>query len=147
MAGAVMARVDASRTLLASRQDVWKLLAEPHHLSDWWPGYRAVRPDRRGLAEGARWTVVRSLEPGLFRSAESEGVIVLRRVEPNHALGWHDVQQDFEAAVELADEGELTAARLMVEAAWWRLRVEGLSGRPGQALARLHDLCQTAVAL
>ena len=75
MAGRTMARVDASGTLLAPPADVWALIAEPHHMADWWAGYRAVRPDRRGLAEGARWTVVRSLEAGLglFRKPESEG--------------------------------------------------------------------------
>ena len=142
-----MALVEASRTLLASRDDVWALVAEPHHLPDWWPGYRAVRPDRRGLSSGARWTVVRSLEPGLFRRPESEGLIHIRRVEPGRALAWHDVQQGFDAAVELTDDGDVTPARVTVETSWWRLRAESLSGAPARALARLHDLCQTAVAL
>jgi uncharacterized protein YndB with AHSA1/START domain len=142
-----MAVVDASRTLLAPRDDVWVLVGEPHHLSDWWPGYRAVRPDRRGLAVGARWTVVRSLEPGLLRRPESEGLMVVRRVEPGRSLAWHDVQQAFDASIELADDGGVTAARVTVEASWWRLRAESLAGVPAQALTRLHDLCQTAIAL
>jgi uncharacterized protein YndB with AHSA1/START domain len=142
-----MALVEASRTLLAPREDVWALVAEPHHLPDWWPGYRAVRPDRRGLSAGARWTVVRSLEPGLFRRPESEGLILIRRVEPGRALAWHDVQQGFDAAVELTDDGDVTPARVTVETSWWRLRAESLAGEPARALARLHDLCQTAVAL
>jgi uncharacterized protein YndB with AHSA1/START domain len=144
-----MARVDASRSLLAGRADVWALLAEPHHLPDWWPGYRAVKPDRRGLTEGARWTVVRSLAAGLglFRRPESEGLIVLRRVEPGRVLAWHDVQQAFDASVTLDDDGELTAASVGLEASWWRVQTEGLGGLPDLALTRLHDLCQTAVAL
>jgi uncharacterized protein YndB with AHSA1/START domain len=142
-----MSRVAATRTLLASREDVWALVSEPHHLPDWWPGYRAVRPDRRGLSEGARWTVVRGLEPGLFRKPESEGLIVIRRVEPGRALAWHDVQQAFDAAIDLADDGDVTLARVTVDAGWWRLRAEGVRRAPERALGRLHDLCQTAVAL
>jgi uncharacterized protein YndB with AHSA1/START domain len=142
-----VATVEAARTLLSPREDVWAIVSEPHHLPDWWPGYRAVRPDRRGLAEGARWTVVRSLEPGLFRRPEAEGLLVIRRVEPGHALAWHDVQQAFDAVVELTNDGSLTLARVTVDASWWRLRSDGIGRSPEHALARLHDLCQTAVAL
>jgi hypothetical protein len=49
---------EASRELLASRDDVWRFLAEPHHLADWWPGITGVGPDRRGFAAGARWDVM-----------------------------------------------------------------------------------------
>ena len=149
-AGGDMARVDASRTLLAPRADVWALLAEPHHMPDWWAGYRAMRPDRRGVSEGARWTVVRSLEAGLglFRKPESEGLIVLQAFEPGRLLAWHDVQQGFEARIEIADAPDgLTAARVTVDAPWLRLRTEGLRQLPETALTRLHDLCQTAYAL
>ncbi len=52
-------RIDAQTELLATRPEVWALLAEPEHLADWWPAYASIRPDRRGLAEGARWEVVR----------------------------------------------------------------------------------------
>src|SRR4029453_8483149 len=99
-----MARVDASRTLLAPRDDVWSLLSEPHHLADWWPGYRAVRPDRRGVAEGARWTGV--------RSPEAEGLMVIGAVDRGRSLAWHDVQEAYDVTVELADDGEVTAARV-----------------------------------
>ena len=47
----------ATRELLAAREDVWGFLAEPYHLSDWWPGIVGVEPDRRGFAVGARWRV------------------------------------------------------------------------------------------
>ncbi len=142
-----MAAAAASGTLLSPRADVWALVSEPHHLPDWWPGYRAVRPDRRGLAEGARWTVVRGLEPGLFRRPESDGLIIVRRVQPERVLAWYDVQQAFDAALELADDGAVTLARVTLDAPWWRLHAEGLRRAPEHALARLHDLCQTAVAL
>ena len=54
---------EASRELLASREDVWRFLAEPYHLADWWPGLVSVDPDRRGFAEGARWEVSLAEEP------------------------------------------------------------------------------------
>ena len=50
-------RYAARRVLLAPVEDVWAFVAEPYHLSDWWPGISGVEPDRRGLAAGARWKV------------------------------------------------------------------------------------------
>jgi hypothetical protein len=47
----------ATRELLASRAQTWAFLAEPYHLSDWWPGITSVEPDRRGFVPGARWQV------------------------------------------------------------------------------------------
>jgi uncharacterized protein YndB with AHSA1/START domain len=130
------------------RGDVWSLLAEPRHLSDWWPGYTTVRPDRRGVAEGARWQVVRSDAPGLLRRPGGEGTIVVTTVEPGLRLGWRDVQQSFDADLRLepAADGH-TRALLTVEAPWWRVIAEGLRTTPRQALARLHALCQTAASL
>ena len=57
---------EASRELLASREDVWSFLAEPYHLADWWPGLVGVDPDRRGFAEGARWDVSLIEDPVSF---------------------------------------------------------------------------------
>lgn len=141
-------RLEASRELLALPADVWALLAEPHHLSDWWPGYTGVRPGRRGLAEGARWQIVRSHAPGLLRQPGGEGMIVITRVEPRRSLAWRDLAQDFEARVTI--EGTTagsTFVALTLEAPWWRIAVEGLRGIPQQALTRLHNLCQTATTL
>jgi uncharacterized protein YndB with AHSA1/START domain len=59
-------RIKASRELLSPRPDVWAFLAEPYHLSDWWPGVSGVQPDRRGAAAGARWQIVSSTEPTLL---------------------------------------------------------------------------------
>ena len=123
------------------------LLAEPRHLSDWWPGYTTVRPDRRGLAPNARWQVVRGGRAGLLRKPGGEGLIVLTRVDRGRELAWHDVQQRFDAAIEIAALGRHTNARLVVEAPWWRIRIEGLRRAPGEALSRLHALCQTAAGL
>jgi uncharacterized protein YndB with AHSA1/START domain len=139
-------RVKAARELLAPPDAVWALLTEPRHLSDWWPGYRAIRPDRRGLEVGARWEVVRN-QAGLLRRPGEQGLVAITAVEPNRRLAWHDVQQQFDATVDLeGDEGQ-TRARVIVEASWWRLPVEGLRLAPQEALSRLHALCQTAAGL
>ena len=140
-------RIEAERELLAPAKDVWELLAEPHHLSDWWPGYLSIRPDRRGLAPNARWQVVRSKEAGLLRKPGGEGLIVVTRVEDGRALGWHDVQQQFDAVIELAGTNSRTNALVTLEAPWWRIRLEGLRLAPREALSRLHALCQTAAGL
>ena len=54
---------DARRELLASLKDAWGFLAEPYHLSDWWPGIVSVQPDRRGFETGARWQVTVISDP------------------------------------------------------------------------------------
>jgi uncharacterized protein YndB with AHSA1/START domain len=140
--------MEAQSELVATRPDVWALLVEPEHLADWWPGYASVRPDRRGLAEGARWQVVRGGSIGLLRRPESEGTVVLTAVDPERRLAWHDVQQRFtaELILEPAAEG-LTRATLTIEAPGTRAILEGLRPLPRQALARLHALCQTAATL
>jgi hypothetical protein len=138
--------VESSRSLLATRGDVWALVAEPFHLPDWWPGYSGVEPDRRGLAEGARWTVLRSRTPGLLRKPRGKGLIVIRRVAPGSELAWLDVAQNVEAGLRLEDDGRDTLATAFVRGPFWRLYVEGARGLPRLALARLHDLCQTAAS-
>lgn len=141
-------RIEAQKELLAPRGDVWELLAEPRHLADWWPGYSTIRPDRRGLAEGARWQVVRSRAPGLLRRPGGEGMVVIETVEPGLRLAWRDLQQGFTAGVRIepAPEGN-TRATFVLESPWWRIVAEGLRSTPRQALARLHALCQTAASL
>jgi uncharacterized protein YndB with AHSA1/START domain len=139
--------IEAERELLAPPEDVWALLAEPRHLSDWWPGYTTIRPDRRGLTTGARWQVVRGGGAGLLRKPGGEGLIVITAVERGRRLAWHDVQQRFDAAIEIEGAGRHTEARAAVEAPWWRIRIEGLRRAPGEALSRLHALCQTAAGL
>jgi uncharacterized protein YndB with AHSA1/START domain len=141
-------RIEAQNELIATRGDVWELLSEPRHLADWWPDYETIRPDRRGLVEGARWQVVRGRSPGLLRRPGGEGLIVITKVEAGLRFGWHDLQQHFDADIRLepAAEGH-TRAILLLEAPWWRIVAEGLRSTPPQALARLHALCQTAASL
>jgi hypothetical protein len=140
-------RIEASRELAAAPADVWALLAEPHHLSDWWPGYATIRPDRRGLAPGARWQVARSESPGLLRRPGASGLIVLSNVESGSALAWKDVEQSFAAEIRIEPEDGATRAVVSLEAPWWRIRLEGLRRAPQHALSRLHALCQTAAKL
>ncbi len=143
----------ASRELASPREDVWALVAEPFHLPDWWPAYQGVQPDRRGLAKDARWTVRRAPATGFiaqasWRRPEGEGLIVIRLVDPGLELAWHDVQQQLDARLLLANAGEgRTLATVTVSGPWWRLLLEGASSLPDRSLQRLHDLCQTAVGL
>ena len=90
----------AERELLAAREEVWRFLAEPRHLADWWPGIVAVEPDRRGFAEGARWQVARAEEqtllvgfagrlPSSGRSARSvTETLLVTRVHPFELWAW-----------------------------------------------------------
>jgi uncharacterized protein YndB with AHSA1/START domain len=140
-------RIAERRELLASPEDVWSLLAEPRHLSDWWPGYQTVRPDRRGLASGARWQVSRSRDAGFLRRPGGAGMIVIDAVEPRHLLGWQDIEQGFAARLTIARANGHTSAELAIEAPAWRIVAEGLRSAPRSALARLHALCQTAATI
>jgi uncharacterized protein YndB with AHSA1/START domain len=139
--------ITASRVLVASREDVWALVAEPYHLPDWWPAYTGVEPDRRGLAEGARWTVLRSRTPGFLRKPRGKGLIVIQRVSPGEELAWLDLSQNVEAGLRLEDEGRGTRATAFFDGPPWRLLAEGARGLPRLAVARLYDLCQTSTSL
>ena len=132
--------------LLASREDVWAIVAEPYHLPDWWPAYSGVEPDRRGLAEGARWTVLRSRTPGFLRKPRGKGLIIIQQVSPGEELAWLDLSQNVEAGLRLEDEGRGTRATAFVDGPLWRLLAEGARGLPRLAVARLYDLCQTATS-
>jgi hypothetical protein len=139
--------VEASRVVRAPRADVWALVAEPFHLPDWWPSYTGVEPDRRGLAEGARWTVLRGRRPGLLRKPGGRGLILLERVAPATELSWLDLAQNVHAGIRLDDEGRDTLVTAFVNGPFWRLYAEGARGLPRLAVSRLYDLCQTATGL
>jgi hypothetical protein len=140
-----MPRVSASRELLASRLDVWQFIAEPRHFADWWPGISAVQPDRRGLAEGARWQIVTADRPTLLRRATSSGMLLVRAVRVPELFGFTLTGDHIDAELRLDAESEdRTAAVLELEAPW----LFGLSrALPRRALTRLHALCQTAAEL
>src|SRR5215510_748947 len=136
-----MPRVTASRELLASRDDVWSFLAEPRHFADWWPGVAAVQPDRRGLAEGARWEVRTADRPTLLRRATSSGMLLVRAVRRPELFAWTLTGDRIDAELRLGERGEQrTLAVLELDAPW----LVGFSrALPRRALTRLHALCQT----
>jgi uncharacterized protein YndB with AHSA1/START domain len=138
-------RASASRELLASREDVWKFIAEPHHFPDWWPGIAGVRPDRRGLAEGARWAVRGADRPTLFRRPTSSGMLLVRAVRPPELFAWTLTGDHVDGELRLADrDSNRTLAVLELEAPW----LYGFSRTlPRRALTRLYALCQTAAEL
>ncbi len=143
-----MSLIEATGELASDRRDVWALVAEPYHLPDWWPAYTGVKPDRRGLAENARWEVVRGKVPGFLRRPEGRGLIVITSVLEGWELRWHDLKQELEAGVRLDNAGTgRTRATTFVAGPWLRLVAEGARGHPEQALTRLRDLCQTAATL
>ncbi len=44
-----MATARSSRVLAAAQQQIWELIADPHHMPRWWPGVtrmEGVQPDR-----------------------------------------------------------------------------------------------------
>ena len=140
-------REEAAQVLPVPREDVWALVSQPFHLPDWWPGYTGVEPDRRGLDENARWAVVRSARPGFMRRPHGTGLIIIRSVIPGRELAWHDLAQKLDMGLRLENEGRETRATALVEGASWRFYAEGARSLPPQAVARLHDLCDTASGL
>ena len=140
-----MPRVSAERELLAPRADVWKFVTEPHHFPDWWPGIAAVRPDRRGFAEGARWEVVGSDRPTFLRQSSSSGILQIRAIEPYERFTFYLTGDHVEGELRLQTAAEKrTRAVLTVEGAFMWGMSRSLARR---ALSRLHALCQTAAEL
>ncbi len=140
-----MPRASAARELLAAREDVWSFIAEPHHFPDWWPGIGGVQPDRRGVAEGARWGVRGTELPTLFRRSTSSGMLLVTGVQIPERFAWTLTGDHIDAELRLEERGpDRTIATLDVEAPW----LYGFSrALPRRALTRLHALCQTAAEL
>jgi uncharacterized protein YndB with AHSA1/START domain len=60
-----MPRVTRTRTIAASRDRVWELVADPHHLPRWWPRTVRVEDVRQvGSGKRSRWTTVLGTERG-----------------------------------------------------------------------------------
>jgi uncharacterized protein YndB with AHSA1/START domain len=139
-----MSRGEASRELVAPRADVWAFLAEPHHLSDWWPRIRGVQPDRRGFAPGARWGVmaVERLPLMGWRDPKQPVTLVVGVVEPYERWTWHltgDTQLDVD--IRLAAVG---ADRTLVAIAVDARALASPKRLARTAVDRLYDLVQTA---
>jgi uncharacterized protein YndB with AHSA1/START domain len=135
----------ATRELLAPLEDVWSFVAEPHHLSDWWPGVAGVQPDRRGLAPGARWTLHAGMRPSLLRRPEAETTLLVLAVERPRRVAWQLTRDRIDVELRLAEAGAgRTRAELTVSGPF----LVGLRrSLPRNALNRLYALCQTAAEL
>jgi len=146
-----MPRYLAERTLLAPLEDVWAFLAEPYHLGDWWPGIRGVQPDRRGLAPGARWTIVGSdslsdaplrpiFGPGMFRRPGAAGALLVIDVVRGARLSFQLVDERISVEIDLSPvDATHTDVALTVEAPWATVR----RSYAKDALRQLYDLVQT----
>ncbi|HEU0304686.1 MAG TPA: SRPBCC domain-containing protein [Gaiellaceae bacterium] len=141
-------RIEASHELLAAREDVWRFLAEPYHLADWWPTISAVRPDARGFREGARWEVAGPSSPTLFRKGGATGIAIVKTIELHERVVWSLTADRLDVEVRLRSLApDRTLVTVAVEGAW---RPEAL-GRPRalprMAAHRLYELVQTAASL
>jgi uncharacterized protein YndB with AHSA1/START domain len=133
-------RFAADRVLLAPVEDVWQFLAEPFHLSDWWPGVSGVQPDRRGMAPGARWKVLGPDRPSYLRRPDAAGTLLVIDVVPMSRIAFQLTGQRLDAEIDLAPAGEgRSRIALAVEAPFMTVR----RSFPHVALARLYDLVQT----
>ena len=135
----------ARKELLAPLEDVWLFLAEPRHLSDWWPGVAAVTPDRRGLAPGARWKLHAPMRPSLLRRPVSESMLQVIEVEPPMRATWYMTTERLDVEITLEDAGNHhTNVELTVSGPF----LVGLRRSfPRSALNRLYALCQTAAEI
>jgi uncharacterized protein YndB with AHSA1/START domain len=129
----------ASRELLAPRADVWGFLAEPYHLSDWWPGILGIEPDRRGFTPGARWKVRLQTRNVFTGRRERESMLLVGEVEPFERWTWHLLAGKLDVELRLR---ALSADRTLVTCT-----TSGRRRLPEQALQRLYDLLQTAATL
>jgi len=133
----------AARELLAPREDVWAFLAEPNHLSDWWPGINGVQADRRGLAPGARWRIQGLGRPTyvVARRPDVAGTLIFLEVRPPEFAAWQFVQGRLDVELRLTEAAaNRTRAELTVSAPF----LAGLRrSLPHKALTRLYALCQT----
>jgi uncharacterized protein YndB with AHSA1/START domain len=144
-----MPRAVASRELLAPREEVWRFIAEPHHLSDWWPGVHGVRPDRRGLAPGARWQLMAGPQSAgilgaYLRSPDAAGTLVVLDVRTNELARLLFVDERIEAEIHLEPARDSrTRVTLAIDGPWLRVS----RSLPRRALNQLYALCQTSAEL
>ena len=137
-----MPRYAAERVLLAPIDDVWAFVAEPYHLSDWWPGITGVEPDRRGLTPGARWKV---LGPRYLHKPDTPSLLVVKDVVPPERVSFELTWESLRVELELRASGaQRTQAGLAVEG---RFLFGPRRLIPKEALSRLYDLVQTAAEL
>jgi uncharacterized protein YndB with AHSA1/START domain len=124
----------SSLELLAPRRDVWAFLAEPYHLSDWWPGITGVEPDRRGFAPGARWKVLATKRNIFVGPRPRETMLLIREIEEYERWTWHLLAPKTDVEIRLQSAG---AEKTLVT-------ISASGGSPSRALRRLYELVQTA---
>ena len=73
-----MPRTRRRRTLNTPVEDVWRVVADPHHLPRWWPHVSRVEE-----VEPERWTVVLATEKGKSLRADYR---LLESAPPRHRL-------------------------------------------------------------
>lgn len=134
----------ASVELLAGPDDVWRFLAEPRHLADWWPNLVSVEPDRLGLSAGARWRIS-SHQATLLRRADSEDTLLVVAADPGSRVAFEFVRSRLRAELTLTPAGlDRTQAELRVTGPL----MLGFSRNIAKvALTRLHSLVQTAATV
>jgi hypothetical protein len=118
---------------------VWGFLAEPFHLSDWWPGIVGVEPDRRGFAPGARWKVRVRTSNIFVGRRERETMLLVQEIDPFERWSWHLLSPKLDVEVRLRS---LAADRTLVTCT-----AGGRRRLPELALRRLYDLVQTAARI
>ena len=138
-----MPRYEARRTLPASVEEVWAVLAEPARWPDWWPGLVAAEPTvRRALAPGAHWQLEGTNRPSLGKRPQLGGSLLVLEVVPLEHIAFQLTGERADVELDLVpvEDGE-TQATLSVDAP----RFGGM-GRtvPSQALAGLAALVRPA---
>jgi uncharacterized protein YndB with AHSA1/START domain len=136
-------RYEARRTLPASVEEVWAVLADPARWPEWWPGLVEVAPSvRRALAPGAHWRLEGTNRPSFRPRPQLGGSLVVLDVVPLEHLSFQLTSEHARVELDLTpvEDGE-TQATLAVEAP----RFGGM-GRtvPSQALAGLAALVRPA---
>ena len=154
----------ATRELQASRADAWRFLAEPYHLSDWWPGIVSVEPDRRGFETGARWRVTAIADPlrlgplrfprvGRPTGPSARQTLVITAIEPEHRWSFELHRHVKEGRDRKVTPRSATVLLRPLSDDRTEVDVEVATGARSEpdlartAADRLYDLVQTAASL
>jgi len=136
-------RYEARRTLPASVEDVWAVLADPARWPEWWPGLVGADPSvRRALAPGAHWQLEGTERPSFRRRPQLGGSLLVLEVAPLRRVAFQLTGEHAEVELDLVPvEVAETQATLAVEAP----RFGGMGRNvPSQALAGLAALVRKA---
>ena len=154
----------ARRELLASLGDAWGFLAEPYHLSDWWPGAVSVQPDRRGFEMGARWQVTVISDPlrigplrfprvGRPTGPSAARTLVITAIEPKRLWSFELHRRVKEGGEKGVNPRSVTVALRPLAENRTEAAVEVATGAREEhdlartAVDRLYDLVQMAATL